>query len=172
MSRKKAGFTLVEMLCTIVIMLLVSAAATLGIQIAVENYSKSILNSEAQVLCATVSDIVCDELRFSKDAQWDGSTLVFTDMRENANRVIEVTDGKVYRGYAQGRINATSEKLLPDSAYPNNLAANVELTQGSTADRVVVTVNVYNSAAAQEDRAKALSSRSTEVELLNPGETS
>ena len=37
MKRHNKGFTLVEMLCTIVIMLLVSATVTVGVRLAVES---------------------------------------------------------------------------------------------------------------------------------------
>ena len=38
MKRRNEGFTLVEMLCTVVILLLVSATVTVGTRLAVESY--------------------------------------------------------------------------------------------------------------------------------------
>ena len=87
MSRIKKGFTLVELLCTIVILLLVSAAVNVGIHLAVQNYASSITNSEAHVLCGTVGDLVCDELRF-------GSNLTWTDFHQPEYRQPEVCGGR------------------------------------------------------------------------------
>ena len=47
MKRRNEGFTLVEMLCTVVILLLVSATVTVGTRLAVENYTASV------TFCAT-----------------------------------------------------------------------------------------------------------------------
>ena len=54
MKRRNEGFTLVEMLCTVVILLLVSATVTVGTRLAVENYTASITASESSgTFCAT-----------------------------------------------------------------------------------------------------------------------
>ena len=50
-KRAKAGFTLVEMLCSVILVILVSIGLANGVQLAVENYTRSIIHSESQVLC-------------------------------------------------------------------------------------------------------------------------
>ncbi len=131
MSRIKKGFTLVELLCTIVILLLVSAAVNVGIHLAVQNYASSITNSEAHVLCGTVGDLVCDELRFGSNLTWAEEGLIFTS-RNIANRKFVVEDGQVSLSYSDAALAKDStlkpEKLLPSKAYPNGLSVDLTLT--------------------------------------------
>ena len=49
-SRAKQGFTLVELLCAIVVLLLVSALMVTGIQLGIRALNKSVSASEARVL--------------------------------------------------------------------------------------------------------------------------
>ena len=56
--KDKKGLTLVEMLCTVAILVLVSMVMVLGVQLGVRSYAKSVSYSEAQVppsSCATIS---------------------------------------------------------------------------------------------------------------------
>ena len=50
--KDKKGLTLVEMLCTVAILVLVSMVMVLGVQLGVRSYAKSVSYSEAQVLCS------------------------------------------------------------------------------------------------------------------------
>ena len=165
MSRIKKGFTLVELLCTIVILLLVSAAVNVGIHLAVQNYASSITNSEAHVLCGTVGDLVCDELRFGSDYTWEEEGLIFTS-RNIANRKFVVEDGQVSLSYSDAALAKDStlkpEKLLPSKAYPNGLSVDLTLTltQNGT-DIVSVQVVVRAS------KGNVQAERITEIKSLN-----
>ena len=165
MSRIKKGFTLVELLCTIVILLLVSAAVNVGIHLAVQNYASSITNSEAHVLCGTVGDLVCDELRFGSNYTWEGEELIFTS-RNIANRKFVVEDGQVSLSYSDAALAKDStlkpEKLLPSKAYPNGLSVDLTLTltQNGT-DIVSVQVVVRDS------KRNVQAERITEIKSLN-----
>lgn len=165
MSRIKKGFTLVELLCTIVILLLVSAAVNVGIHLAVQNYASSITNSEAHVLCGTVGDLVCDELRFGSNYTWEGEELIFTS-RNIANRKFVVADGQVSLSYSDAALAKDStlkpEKLLPSKAYPNGLSVDLTLTltQNGT-DIVSVQVVVRDS------KGNVQAERITEIKSLN-----
>ena len=165
MSRIKKGFTLVELLCTIVILLLVSAAVNVGIHLAVQNYASSITNSEAHVLCGTVGDLVCDELRFGSDLTWAKEGLIFTS-RNIANRKFVVEDGQVSLSYSDAALAKDStlkpEKLLPSKAYPNGLSVDLTLTltQNGT-DIVSVQVVVRDS------KRNVQAERITEIKSLN-----
>ena len=165
MSRIKKGFTLVELLCTIVILLLVSAAVNVGIHLAVQNYASSITNSEAHVLCGTVGDLVCDELRFGSDYTWEEEGLIFTS-RNIANRKFVVEDGQVSLSYSDAALEKDStlkpEKLLPSKAYPNGPSVDLTLTltQNGT-DIVSVQVVVRDS------KGNVQAERITEIKSLN-----
>lgn len=161
MNRCNKGFTLVEMLCTIVVMLLVSATVTVGVRLAAENYVRSITASESQVLCSTVLDAVTDELRFSKISDW-GDPVKYESGRysglrhfvvDNSGQVVvepEVTDNET-----------KTEKLLPGKTYPNGMKVVLSLTGDQTNHMVTVTVRVNDS------KGSKLIERSREVEILN-----
>ena len=53
--KDKKGLTLVEMLCTVAILVLVSMVMVLGVQLGVRSYAKSVSYSEAQVLCSALT---------------------------------------------------------------------------------------------------------------------
>ena len=64
-NRAKAGLTLVEMLCTVIIVLLFSVGLVNGMSLAVKSYQQSLMSSESQILVSTLTSIVSDELRYS-----------------------------------------------------------------------------------------------------------
>ena len=71
--KDKKGLTLVEMLCTVAILVLVSMVMVLGVQLGVRSYAKSVSYSEAQVLCSTLTTTISDELRYSGTLKVNGS---------------------------------------------------------------------------------------------------
>lgn len=62
----KAGFTITEALATVVIVGLVTAILAGGIGLATSQYTKSMSNSEAQMLYSSLQKILDTELRFTK----------------------------------------------------------------------------------------------------------
>ena len=133
-----------------------------GIHLAVQNYASSITNSEAHVLCGTVGDLVCDELRFGSNYTWEGEELIFTS-RNIANRKFVVEDGQVFLSYSDaalsGDLTLKPEKLLPSKAYPNGLTVELTLTPNGT-DVVSVQVVVRDS------KGKVQAERVTEIKSL------
>ena len=162
MKRRNKGFTLVEMLCTIVIMLLVSATVTVGTRLAVENYTSSITASESQTLCTTVLDAVSDVLRYSTHVTDWSEELHFQSDRYDGIRYFTVEDGKVILA-AEGT-QVAPQKLLPTKAYPNGLQVRLELQPRQTENMVTVKVTALNS------KGKELASRELDVRILNPQE--
>lgn len=83
--------TLVELLCALAVVLLVSAGMVLGVSLAVRSYERSVAGSEAQVLCSTLETIVSDELRYAGTLKYDegGKVIGFfaktTPMRTTSN---------------------------------------------------------------------------------------
>lgn len=158
MKRYNKGFTLVEMLSTIVIMLLVSATVTVGIRLAVENYTASITASESQTLCTTVLDSVSDILRYSKEVT-DWENVHFQSDRYNGIRYFAVEQGKVVLAAESPDIPA--QKLLPDKSYPNGLQVELDLTSDSSQNLITVKVTALKNK-------KELASRELDVRILNP----
>lgn len=160
MSRRNKGFTLVEMLCTIVVMLLVSATVTVGIRLAADSYVRSITASESQVLCSTVLDAVTDELRFSKISDW-GDPVKFESDRYSGLRHFEVESGQVTVVPETQDNESKTEKLLPSKTYPNGMQVVLTLTGDQTNRIVTVAVQV------NDPKGNKLIERSREVEILN-----
>lgn len=161
MKRAQKGFTLVEMLCTIVIMLLVSATVTVGIRLAVSNYASSITASESKVLCTTILDAVSDELRFCRIKDWDSIT--FTSARYNGTRYFDVdeTGQVVVVPLIEVVDEAETEKLLPAKTYSNGMKAQLDMAADRQNHIVKVTVTITDS------RGKELISHTRDVEILN-----
>ena len=60
--RDRRGFTLTELLCAVLIVLLVSALLTVGVRFAGRTYNSSMQLSEAQELCSTLTSVISDKL--------------------------------------------------------------------------------------------------------------
>lgn len=67
--KSRKGFTLVELLVTIVVMLLVTEIISMTIQLATRYYTQSVRNSESQTICAALSEAVQDELQYATKVQ-------------------------------------------------------------------------------------------------------
>ena len=78
--RDRRGFTLTELLCAVLIVLLVSALLTVGVRFAGRTYNSSMQLSEAQELCSTLTSVISDKLRFCGTVTQDengGLTQIF-----------------------------------------------------------------------------------------------
>lgn len=61
--------SLVELLSAVLVMLLVTSLLVLGVRIGTKAYVKSVSMSEAQILCATLTTLITDELRYAGTIQ-------------------------------------------------------------------------------------------------------
>ena len=109
--RGRKGFTLVELLCVLAVLVLVSAGMLTGVLLGVRSYAKSVSYSEAQVLLQTLKTSVSDELRYAGVVRQEagrpigffsqrfGQTMVMITHNEEiaqlADRVVRVEDGRV-----------------------------------------------------------------------------
>lgn len=130
-NKKTAGLTLTEMLCCVVIMLLVSIGMVNGVSLAVRNYQSSLMASESQLLCSTISSLVTDELRYAGAVDWGKDPIQFGSP----------SYGRCYFGQndeKQVTLNTVSEagtdtgksyKLLPSRAYHFGMEAKVTIEQ-------------------------------------------
>ena len=99
--KDKKGLTLVEMLCTVAILVLVSMVMVLGVQLGVRSYAKSVSYSEAQVLCSTLTTTISDELRYSGTLKVDGSGNVTGFFSQQLHRVYHYA-GRACAAWRQG----------------------------------------------------------------------
>jgi type II secretory pathway pseudopilin PulG len=74
--RSKSGMTLTELISGIIVLLLVAGILTVGVRLGAKAYVESVSASEAQVLCATLTELVTDELRYAGTTAVDGDGTV------------------------------------------------------------------------------------------------
>lgn len=156
------GFTLVEMLCTIVLILLISALVVTGVQLGVKSYHRSISDSEAQVLCSTLTTAISDELRYAGTVH----------LAENAQTPYDLTEftffSQRYGDYAaftvnsDGQVLLSGNKLIPSKAYAYGARARLAIEYDPNEGRFTVTLSIYD-----RDESRELTKNTFEVKLLN-----
>lgn len=72
--KSKGGFSLIELLLTIVAMLLVTELITMTIQLSTKYYTKSVRSSESQTLSGALATAIQQELQYATKIQPSGST--------------------------------------------------------------------------------------------------
>lgn len=162
-KRAKAGFTLVEMLCSVILVMLVSIGLANGVQLAVESYTRSIIHSESLVLCETLTTAVSDKLRNCKEISPDASPLQFfcEGVGKNSSFAVD-DDGHVLLGN-RAQLAQKEQKLLPDRAYPYGIRGSVTVDSYDADNRIFsVTVQVTDSAGKE-----TLAESTFEVRCLN-----
>ena len=145
-KRAKAGFTLVEMLCSVILVILVSIGLANGVQLAVENYTRSIIHSESQVLCETLTTAASDKLRNCKEISPDAKPIQFFSEGVGKNSSFATDEaGHVLLGN-QAQLDQGEKKLLPDKAYPYGIRASVTLEEYNSGTQILkVTIQVKDS---------------------------
>lgn len=103
--RSSGGLTLVEALCAVVVLILLSLLLNTGLQMAVKSYHDITAESEAQLLLSTLSDALGDKLRYTTVTVDESGAFVSASIGE-----VTVSGGKVLVG---------GNRLLPDGAYGN-----------------------------------------------------
>lgn len=166
-NKKTAGLTLTEMLCCVVIMLLVSIGMVNGVSLAVRNYQSSLMASESQLLCSTISSLVTDELRYAGAVDWNARPIQFGSPSYgrcyfSQNEKKQVTLNTVSEA---GIDTGKSYKLLPSRAYHFGMEAEVTLKQKQKENSpntfsVTIVVSAPNGA--------ELAKSQFDVEQLNP----
>lgn len=153
--KQKTGLTLVEMLCTIVILLLVSLGMTGGVRLAVSSYDRSMMRSESEILASTLTSLVSDELRYSGTVDWESSPISFFSRTYGENSAFGQND--------DGQVTLANNKLLPKKAYHYNMQATVQLSRvRDDIFGVVITVT--------DSKGNELSRSEFQVEKLNVGD--
>ena len=165
-NKKTAGLTLTEMLCCVVIMLLVSIGMVNGVSLAVRNYQSSLMASESQLLCSTISSLVTDELRYAGAVDWSTSPVQFGSPSYgrcyfSQNEKKQVTLNTVSEA---GIDTGKSYKLLPSRAYHFGMRAEVTLKQ-KEGNRNTFSVTIVVSA---PNNGPELAKSQFDVEQLNP----
>ncbi len=108
--KDSGGLTLVEMLCAVLILILLSLMLNTGLHMAVNSYQSITAESETQLLLCTLADAVSDELRYAHDITTgaDGSLISYNGVSFTLS-----DSNQLYLTDSEGG----SKRLLPPGAY-------------------------------------------------------
>lgn len=139
--RDRRGITLTEMLCTVLIVLLLTALLVVGIRFASKTYTESMRLSEAQELCSTLTSVISDKLRFCGTVTpgADGSLdhIFIQDLGSVEG------EGAAFQVDADGQLTLGSTRLLSSAAYPRGLRVrDVSLRYDSASSIFIVALQV------------------------------
>lgn len=122
MARKwkdSRGFTLVETLCAVAILVMLGLLINTGLHLAMRSYRDITAQEELELLAASLSDALADELRYAQRVETEpGNTLAryhserYNMEDTNATTVIE-------RKEEDGQLYANVYRILPSGAYGN-----------------------------------------------------
>ncbi len=121
--RSRSGMTLTEMLCALVVLMLISALLAVGVRFGVQTYRTSMADSQAQVLCSTVTAAIEDKLRYCGSVSKENGKLFI----QGIGSVSGNGDGGFFSVNDDGQIvldaaDETGEKkLLGSKSYPRGL---------------------------------------------------
>ncbi len=136
--KSKKGFTLVEMLCTVIVLLLITLLMAVGVQLAVRSLRTLVMDSESQVLCSTIRASVSDELRYSGTTTVNGGNISFFSQNYG--------EGVEYSTNEDGQILLGGNKILSSKSYTYDMKASVTLkSYDSTSKIFSVSVKVTDS---------------------------
>lgn len=125
MTRKwkdSRGLSLVETLCAVAILVLLGLLINTGLQLAVHSYQDVTAQEELELLAASLSDALADDLRYATfpDTNSDGSLKSYHSGRYNVGtRETELSigtgDGEEKKD--KGQLYANDYRVLPSGAY-------------------------------------------------------
>ena len=156
--RDRRGITLTEMLCTVLIVLLLTALLVVGIRFAGKTYTESMRLSEAQELCSTLTSVISDKLRFCGTVTQDESGDLTQIFIQNVGSV--EGKGDAFQIGEDGQLVLGNRHLL--GSYPKGLQVTAfTLRYDASTDIFSVTLEIG-------DRSRlTLSQTSFEVKRIN-----
>lgn len=118
--RNNRGFTLVEMLAAVVVLILLSLMLNTGLQMSLNSYHTMTEESETDLLLSTIVDALSGELRFARDVRTEEQT----DGSETHQVLKDYTSGSFGRRTElsveeDGQIYASGKRLIATGAYGN-----------------------------------------------------
>ena len=131
--------SLVELLSAVLVMLMVTSLLVLGVRIGTKAYVKSVSMSEAQILCATLTTLITDELRYAGTIQVDADGRVgfFSQNFGGADGAVSY-----FAADENGQITLGGTPILSKRAYPYGLQAAVNLRYAKPENRFTAILTV------------------------------
>lgn len=134
-ERSRAGFTLVEMLVALALMILMTAMVTVGVSVGLQTYRQSTFTSQSAILSNTIDSALSDPFRNMTSASDENGTTVYTivyrDDAQGATIVdpqLKTNNGRLYIVGKNLSGNAAEVTLLNGSAYADCAVTDVSLT--------------------------------------------
>ncbi len=148
--RGRGGFSLAEMLVTLIILSLLSSAAALGASQALYQRSQSIALADAQTVASTAAQVVTDQLRYGQIARVEGDGAIVLSSGVYKMPIAMGLDGQgrlITRSVSDaGDVLAdTDQALLGEDAYCGLHLSQLEFDvnkSGDTVDSVAVSLSV------------------------------
>lgn len=118
------GLTLVETLCAVAILVLLGLLINTGLQLAVHSYQDVTAQEELELLAASLSDALADDLRYATfpDTNSDGSLKSYHSGRYNIGTretKLSIGKGDGEEKKDKGQLYANDYRVLPSGAYGN-----------------------------------------------------
>ena len=107
-TNSQKGFTLLEMLVTVVVMLMVTAIIILCVQLSTKYYKQSVKQSESYTICSELAAAIQEELQYATKIQpvdtsaldaegyYTGFTYYSRARQHGSNSSIVCDEGKIY----------------------------------------------------------------------------
>lgn len=120
--RNQKGFTLTEMLACVVALLLLAGICTMGTDLAVNSYNRSLFESNSQMLESTLNTYIGDIVRHAKfevDASQNIKSITNSLYQMQKGRIAVAADGRIY--IYKDESDVTGVLLLTENLYANTL---------------------------------------------------
>lgn len=89
-----AGFSLVEMLCAVAVLMLLTMMVNTGLSVAMKTYYALTAEAETQLLLNSLTNAIAGELRYAHETKTAGSSGALESY--NGGRALTLKDGQVY----------------------------------------------------------------------------
>ncbi len=95
--KRKGGFSLIESIVTLTIVLLIAVTVTIGISASNRFYRKSLFYSESEILSSTIDIALSDVLRYSSNVITEDDVVSFSNSNYSVvNGHLLVKDDRIY----------------------------------------------------------------------------
>ena len=147
----QSGFTLTEMLCTVLLVVLISMGLARGVALASTQYVRSLRYSSSYQLFTNLQTLISNELKYTNritlgdDNEVNQFYSVTYALKNTDTRLYVLdSDGKETEGYGQIAIGNGSDfnYLLSSKAYSDSLGAKCKITYSKVDKLFTVTLSV------------------------------
>ncbi len=135
---KRSGFTLTEMLCTVLLVALASSALVSGVSVANRQFQTSIRISQAQQLSTTLETLLANELKYTNEIVVENGQVkkfysvtyaISTDLTElvilDGNQNIVIENNQKYGELALGD-DSQYHRILSHANYDKQLGVKIQ----------------------------------------------